>query len=107
MVVIRKSPRSFAGRVRSPTTEIPEEVVVMRSTPLNGFGSNGKMLEKSVAVCPDAGREIGTGELPLRDAPLRSVTSNITDAGDDEVLATAIPESILIPVSTYIRNAVP
>src|SRR5437016_14335508 len=55
IVVMRKSPRSFAGRVRSPTTEMPEEVVVIRSTPLNEF-SDGKIPEKNFAVCPE---EIG------------------------------------------------
>src|ERR1700730_4799279 len=93
VVVIRKSPRSLI-RVRSPTTEIPDHVVVIRSTPLNGLGSDGKMSLRNFAVCPATASGVVTGGFPLTGAPRRSVTSNVPLAEAADVLATAMPLSI-------------
>src|SRR5438093_13091104 len=106
-VVMRKSPRSLT-RVRRPTTESPEEVVVMRSTPRNGLPSDGNMSPRNFAACPEPGRLRVTGETPA-GSPLSVVKSNVTVAGEDDVFATAMPLRMLPSAddSTYMRNAVP
>ena len=104
---MRKSPLSLT-RVRRPTTESPEEVVVMRSTPRNELPSEGNMSPRNLAACPDPGRLNVTGETPS-GAPLSVVNSNVTVAGEDDVFATAMPLWMLPSPddSTYMRNAVP
>src|SRR6266699_153919 len=67
VVVMRKSLLSLT-RVRRPTTESREEVVVMRSTPWNGLPSEGNISLRNFAVCPDPGRSKVTGETPA-EAP--------------------------------------
>ena len=92
-MVIRKSLRSLI-RTRSPTTESPVDVVVMRRMPLNGLGSDGKISLRNFAVCPVAGSEMVAGAMPPTGAPVRSVRSNVTLADAGDVLATAIPLSM-------------
>ena len=107
VVVMRKSPLSLT-RVRRPTTESPEEVVVMRSTPRNELPSEGNMSPRNLAACPDSRRFSVTGETPA-GAPPSVFKSNVTVAGEDDVFATAMPLWMLPSPddSTYMRNAVP
>src|SRR5436309_13928348 len=106
VVVMRKSPLSLT-RVRRPTTESPEEVVVMRSTPRNELPSEGNMSPRNLAACPDPGRLNVTGETPSGPA-LRVVHSNVTVAGEDDVFATSLPLGMLTStdVSIFILHAV-
>lgn len=85
----------------------------MRSTPLNGLGSVGKMSPRNFDVCPDPARLIDAGLSPVMELPSHCVNSNVTVAVEDDVFATAIPLWMLfgcpdVPEdSAYIRNAVP
>ena len=92
VVVMRKSPLSLT-RVRRPTTESPEEVVVMRSTPRNELPSEGNISPRNFAACPAPGRLSVTGETPA-GAPPGVVKSNVTVAGKDDVFATAMPANV-------------
>ncbi len=90
VVVIRKSLRSLY-RVLKPTTEILDEVVEMRSTPLNGLGRFGNMSLTNLAVCPAPGRVMDTGAAPIGVVPFNCVSSNTTVADEDELFAMATP----------------
>src|SRR5438105_10570919 len=85
----------------------------MRSTPLNGFGTVGKICARNLAVCPEAGTLTVTGAGKPVVEPSRFVTSNVTLAAEVPLLATAIPLWMFpgcpsVPDdSTYVRNAVP
>src|SRR2546429_7964714 len=90
---MRKSLLSLT-RVRRPTTESPEEVVVMRSTPRNELPSEGNISFRNFAVCPEPGRLNVTGKTPA-EAPPRVVKANVTVAGEDDTFATAMPLRML------------
>src|SRR5207245_4377753 len=91
VVVMRKSSRSLY-RVRSPTMEIPEEVVVeTRSTPLNGFGRPGKASARNRSIWPNPARLYDTGAGNPAVDPSRLLSSRMTLVGVEVSLATAMP----------------